>query len=120
MNFPDSLVNGQSSFSGRLKQAVLVCLRLFLFCVVSLAAVSVAAWCLFCIIDPDHSITSAIQRTLGFIRIPFGVTAGLCIFFAAVSWNSPISSHGALANKDLSGSHIAIHRRTSAGRREVS
>ncbi|MFC5862976.1 hypothetical protein ACFPT7_11785 [Acidicapsa dinghuensis] len=120
MSLSDPLASGVTSFAGKLKQAVFVCLRLFLFCVVSLVAVSIAAWCVFVAFEPDHAIFVALQRTVGFIRIPLGVTAGLCIFFAAVSWNTPASHYSNSGSKDISRFQMTLHRRIPGGKREVS
>jgi hypothetical protein len=120
MNSQEPLVNGATSFSRKLRQASLVGLRLFLFCVTSLVAVSAAAWCVFLATDPDHSALAALQRAFGVIQIPFGVTVGLCIFFAAVSWNSRLSTHEAMESRDSLRAQFALHRRTSADKREVS
>ncbi len=111
---------GTASFVGRLKQAILVGLRLFVFCDASLVAVAAVALCVLYAIDPHQSAITAARHALGFIRIPFGVTLGLCIFFAAVSWNYPESNRGALETKDLSAARVAIHRPRATGRREVS
>lgn len=120
MNSPEPLDRVGTSFSGKLKQAILVSLRLFLFCASSLVAVSALAWCVFLVFDPAHSTLAATQRTLGFIRIPFGVTVGLCIFFAAVAWDSDGSRQDAAGRGDASYPQIAHTRPRPASKREVS
>jgi len=81
--------SGRVPFLEKLQEAVQVGLGVFVFSAVSIAGISAVAWPILIVLDPAHSTLTAAIRVWRFDVIPFGVTTGLAIFFAALSWNSP-------------------------------
>ena len=88
MNSQRKQSNDAAPFLLRLREAIQVGLGLFLFCTVSMLGIAAIAWLVSVAMDPHHSGVKAALEIVRFSRIPLGVTTGLAIFFAAVSWRS--------------------------------
>ena len=87
----------------KLKDATRVAWGVFLFCSVSIVGLSILAWLVLWVLDPMHSAFAAAKWVARFDRIPLGVTSGMAIFFAAVSWDS--------AEARLGNLNRSVHRR---------
>jgi len=106
MRFSRKQRNGGLSLLLRLLEAAQVGFGTFLFCSISILAISGIAWAVFLAMDPQHLPLKAALAVVQFSRVPWGVTTGLSIFFAAVNWHS--------TEPEANMSDISIHRRVIA------
>jgi hypothetical protein len=106
MKFHRKQWNGGLPFLLRLLEAVQVGFGIFLFCSISILAISAIAWAVFLAMDPQHLPLKAALSVVRFSRVPWGVTTGLSVFFAAVNWNS--------TEMEVNMSDISIYRRVIA------
>ncbi|WP_263352519.1 hypothetical protein [Acidicapsa acidisoli] len=106
MKFDRKQWGGGLPFLLRLLEAVQVGFGIFLFCSISILAISVLAWLVFLAMDPRHQPLKAALDVMRFSRIPWGVTTGLSIFFAAVNWHS--------TKPETNISDISLYRRVIA------
>jgi hypothetical protein len=112
--------NGGVPFLVRLQEAVQVCFGVFLFCTSSILGISAIVWLVLVAIDPQHEPLRAALAVARFSRIPWGVTTGLAIFFAAVNWQST-ERRANLLNLSVSRRLSEIEKRLGFDReREVS
>jgi len=112
--------SGCVPFLEKLKEAVQVGFGVFLFCTVSIVGISAAGWAILVVLDPAHSILVAAIQVTRFDLIPLGVTAGLAIFFAALSWDSPWATTEAF-ERNIQRRLTAIEQHLGIeGKREVS
>jgi hypothetical protein len=88
MNSRKFAPRGKDSFLDRLLEVAKVAIGSLLFCSVSIVGVAAVAWVILVAFDAHRSAIADAVLVARYARIPFGVAAGLAIFFAAVSWES--------------------------------
>ena len=76
------------SYPDRLFEVAQVAIGTLIFCSVTIVGLAAAAWVILVVADARHSGVNAVVLVAQYVRVPFGVAAGLSIFFAAVSWDS--------------------------------
>jgi hypothetical protein len=106
MKFRRKHWNGGLPFLLRFLEAVQVGFGIFLFCSISILAISALAWAVFLAMDSQHLPLKAALAVVRFSRIPWGVTTGLSVFFAAVNWHS--------TKPEANMSDISVYRRLMA------
>jgi hypothetical protein len=115
--------NGGVPFLIRLQKSFQVCVGVFVFCTCSILGISAIGWLVLVAIDPQHKPLMAALVVARFSRIPWGITTGLAIFFAAVNWQSTQRRGERLEVSEISVSRrlAAIEKRLGLSReREVS
>ena len=112
--------SGTVPFHKKLKEAAQVGFGLFTFCLISIAGLSTIVWLTLLALDPAHSAINAALRVADLARIPLGVTTGMSIFFAAVTWDSAGIRAPAIERSSSPASSLIPYRRTVEHEREVS